>query len=160
MKKKIWLIPAALAATLCLCFGIAACEKEPSDDNQLDFYWGKDKSYYIVEAEAGFLGEIEIPDEWHGVPVKKIANSAFKGHSSLTSIVIPDSVTSIGKYAFYGCSGLTSIVIPANVTSIGDWAFSGCYKLTIYCEADKQPAGWDYWWNSDRCHVEWGYKNS
>ncbi len=53
----------------------------------------------------------------------------FRGCTGLTSIEIPDSVTSIGSYAFYNCTGLTSIVIPANVTSIGDSAFDGCYKL-------------------------------
>ena len=43
----------------------------------------------------------------------------------LTSIKIPNSVTSIGSYAFYECSGLTSIEIPNSVTSIGADAFKG-----------------------------------
>ena len=45
-------------------------------------------------------------------------------------IVIPNSVTSIGKYAFSGCSGLTSVTIPNSVPNIGDCAFSGCTGLT------------------------------
>jgi len=49
--------------------------------------------------------------------------------SGLTSITIPNSVTSIGGGAFWGCSGLTSITIPNSVTSIGGWAFSGCSGL-------------------------------
>ena len=44
--------------------------------------------------------------------------------TSLTSVTIPNSVTSIGRCAFYGCTSLTSITIPDSVTSIGDEAFS------------------------------------
>ena len=47
----------------------------------------------------------------------------------MTSVTIPESVTSIGGYAFDGCSGLTSITIPEGVTSIGEFAFSGCNSL-------------------------------
>ena len=45
--------------------------------------------------------------------------------SGLTSVTIPNSVTSIGEYAFSGCSGLTSITIGTGVLSIGSNAFSG-----------------------------------
>ncbi|MGM9644362.1 MAG: leucine-rich repeat domain-containing protein, partial [Eubacteriales bacterium] len=49
--------------------------------------------------------------------------------SEITSITIPDSVTSIGKAVFYKCSGLTSITIPDSVESIGDYAFTYCSSL-------------------------------
>ena len=49
---------------------------------------------------------------------------------SLTSVTIPNSVTSIGGGAFYECTSLTSVTIPNSVTSIGDYAFSGCSGLT------------------------------
>ena len=62
--------------------------------------------------------------------VTSIGNYAFSGCSSLTSIVLPECVTSIGNYAFSGCSSLTSIVLPECVTSIGNYAFSGCSSLT------------------------------
>jgi len=58
----------------------------------------------------------------------------------MTSIVIPNSVTSIAKYAFDGCGGLTSIEIPNSVTSIGDYAFSYCSGLTsVTCLAEDVP---------------------
>lgn len=50
--------------------------------------------------------------------------------SGLTSVTIPNSLTSIREYVFRGCSGLTSITIPNSVTSIGECAFSGCFGLT------------------------------
>ena len=48
----------------------------------------------------------------------------------MTSVTIPNSVTSIGRYAFEGCSGLTSVTIPNSVTSIGYGAFTYCSGLT------------------------------
>ena len=58
-----------------------------------------------------------------------ICNRAFSCCVSLSEIVIPSSVTSIGKGAFSSCNSLSEIVIPSSVTSIGDCAFSICSSL-------------------------------
>ncbi|MBQ9084209.1 MAG: leucine-rich repeat domain-containing protein [Clostridia bacterium] len=55
---------------------------------------------------------------------------AFRNCYNLTSVTIPDSVTSIGSYAFYDCDSLTSVTIPDSVTSIGRYAFYYCDSLT------------------------------
>ena len=60
----------------------------------------------------------------------EIPDYAFYGLADLTSIMIPNSISSIGYYAFYGCSNLTTIAIPDGVTSIGDGAFTECSSLT------------------------------
>ena len=62
--------------------------------------------------------------------LKKIGGSAFLGCSGLTSITIPESVTTIVGWAFLGCTSLTSITIPSSVNSIGAYAFSACTSLT------------------------------
>ena len=103
------------------------------------------------------LTSINIPDS-----VTIIGNSAFEGCSSLTSINIPDSVTIIGNSAFEGCSLLASIYIQDTVTSIGSRAFYGCSNLTVYCDAEAQPSGWDSDWNKlnyndNKVPVVWRY---
>ena len=85
------------------------------------------------------LTSIEIPNS-----VTSIGNSAFYGCSSLTSVVIPDSVTSIGNSAFRGCSSLTSIVIPDSLTSIGGGAFEDCSSLTSIVIPDSVTSIGDY----------------
>ena len=71
------------------------------------------------------LTSLVIPES-----VTNIGDYAFWGCSDLADIVIPDGVTSIGDYAFEGCESLRSVVIPDGVTSIGDYVFSGCRSLT------------------------------
>ena len=85
---------------------------------------------YMQAVPANYLAyskltSITIPEN-----ITSIGRCAFSGCDSLTSITIPDSVTSIGSAAFENCSGLTSIVIPDSVTSIDHWAFNYCTGLT------------------------------
>ena len=95
--------------------------------------------------------EATIPAEINGVAVNSIGWGSFNGCSILTSITLPNSITSIGVCAFEGtgitsielptsltiidmfafcnCTTLTSITIPGSVTSIGKYAFKGCAGL-------------------------------
>ena len=67
---------------------------------------------------------------------------AFRGCIGLTSITIPDSVTSIGDGAFWG-TGLTRITIPDSVTSIGDVPFYECKSLTTVTFLGDAPNAGD-----------------
>ena len=71
------------------------------------------------------LTSVTIPNS-----VTSIGNMAFQGCSGLKSITIPNCVTYVGYRAFYKCSGLASVTIPNSVTSIGTSAFSDCSGLT------------------------------
>ena len=67
---------------------------------------------------------------------------------------------SIGELAFYNCTGLTSVTIPDSVTSIGDYVFSGCDGLTsVTFEGTKAEwnaitKGYGWYWNSPLRYVE------
>ena len=65
----------------------------------------------------------------------------FWGCSGLTSVTIPNSVTSIESEAFRGCSGLTAVTIGSGVKDIYRYAFASCKDLTdVYCLAEKVPS--------------------
>ncbi len=71
---------------------------------------------------------VTIPDTIDGKPVVTIGNGAFCT-SNLTSIVMPDSVTSIQSIAFFNCQALESVTLSKNITNIDLSAFSGCTSL-------------------------------
>lgn len=69
-----------------------------------------------------------------------IGKCVFRG-SKITTIVIPNSVTSIGDAAFGNCDNLTTINIGENVKKIGSCTFSNCKEITdVYCYAKSVPA--------------------
>ena len=102
-------------------------------------------SAYSVPAEYKYSGDVVIPATvTHGEPereytVTSFAPYAFWQNTSLTSITIPNSVTTIGDQAFNGCSGLESITIPNSVTNIGDQAFNWCSGLKSITVASGNP---------------------
>ena len=84
----------------------------------------------LLKAQQGLNGTYSIRKGTKIICDWAFGWSKFIGRRSLTSLVIPDSVTNIGDYAFSGCSSLSSVVIPDRVTSIGDCAFENCSSLT------------------------------
>lgn len=79
---------------------------------------------HLIAAQDTITGSYEIK---HGTIT--IGAGAFWACSSLTNVIIPDSVKTIGADAFYWCTGLTDITIPDSVKTIGYGAFYCCQKL-------------------------------
>ena len=123
---------------------------------RLNYYGDKDivsspESYFTVnstgETITGLTGasktqtELVIPYEINGIKITKLSSGhesssepplsiLASAASKITKVVIPKSVTTLGRGAFYGCTSLNSIIIPNSVTSIGEHAFSRCSALT------------------------------
>ena len=80
---------------------------------------------HLIESNSDISGNVEIKQG-----TKTIADYAFRGCTSLIGIIIPNSVTNIGKAAFNGCTKLKNVALGNSVTSIGWYAFDGCTSLT------------------------------
>ena len=95
-----------------------------------DFEFTPDNTAVIVTNYKynGAAADVTIPSSYQGKPVTTIGHAAFF-NSAVTSVTIPDSVTSISDDAFINCPKLTNISIPNSVTYIGFSAFSSCTSL-------------------------------
>ena len=92
-------------------------------------------TYYILNGNAivvsadTTLKNVVIPSDINGYPVTEI-REAFKEHYQLVSIILPNSLKTIGNYSFYYCTRLKNIEIPESVTTINSHAFCFCTQLT------------------------------
>lgn len=95
-----------------------------------DFEFTPDNTAVIVTNYKynGAAADVTIPSRYKGKPVTTIGHAAFF-NSAVTSVTIPDSVTSISDSAFVNCPQLTNISIPNSVTYIGFFAFGSCTSL-------------------------------
>ncbi len=84
----------------------------------------------VITRYTGNAAKLTVPSKIDGHKVVGIGDCAFIGCYTLTSVSLPDSVTTIGEYAFYECGALTSLEIPDGVTNIGLGAFRKCVTLT------------------------------
>ena len=94
---------------------------------------GKDLDVAVTECDGKYSGNITIPAEVlydnTKYNVVAIEDEAFWGCYGLTSIIITEGISRIGKSAFRYCSHIASITIPESMESIGEYAFDGCSSL-------------------------------
>ena len=104
------------------------------------------KSYYIPQTvtsvesiafdECKWLEEVQIPEGVKNIGTLLFPGQslgAFKGCTSLKSIILPGSITKLGEYSFSGCSNLVSVALSNRITEIPSHAFANCKQLeSIY----------------------------
>lgn len=88
-----------------------------------------------------------------------IGKHLIEADYNLTTCQIKDGTLTIADCAFFNHQKLTSVTIPQSVTSMGKTVFSGCTSLEkINCQAASQPAGWHSAWNdgvTDSTEIIW-----
>ena len=104
-----------------------------------------DKILYDVEVAKHLfdngIGRVIFNGTVTSLEAKEISYSSTWG-STTTKVILPPTITTIGKRAFYSNYGLTRIDLPKSVTSIAEEAITQCGLVTeIYCEATNPPAG-------------------
>jgi len=108
---------------------VAAYAQQYDSENDFMTETTPDRKAVTITKYLGFKQAVRIPPVINKLPVAGIGNYAF-AETGITSVTLPDSVTSIEEGAFTNCKRLASINIPNNVTSIGEWAFRDCTSLT------------------------------
>ena len=131
-KTAVWIVLA-----LVVCF--TSCTQQQYNDAS-DFLYKHTDGDRAVEI-TGYSGKkqvVRIPSRINGMPVTSIGNGAFHPsrlvNANLTSVTIPNSVTSIGYRAFEDSSNLTSVTMPNSVTSIERDAFDGDLRAKYLAE--------------------------
>lgn len=102
----------------------------------------------IINLKTGF--------DYDNHETTEISDYEFYGCDQLNNVNCY-SLTSVGASAFENCTNLETIILYDGVTNVGENAFKGCTGLTIYCEAESKPEGWNEKWNPDGCTVVWGF---
>ncbi|MBO6051218.1 MAG: leucine-rich repeat protein [Bacteroidales bacterium] len=140
MKHLLWSV--LTVALLCITLN---CKSQNYDFSAIA-PTGQTLYYNIVNGEAQLTypsvsngynnslpGQLIIPDSvsYQGniYPVTSMVNSVFYNCSALTSLIIPNTVRSIGTGAFSMCMGLTSITLPDSLNSISANMFSNCSSI-------------------------------
>ena len=99
-------------------------------ENGLTYTLNSDKKSYKVSGLGTAIGDIVVPETFRGKNVTAVADGAFAGKSTITSVTLGNNVTSVGSRAFYACSELQRISLPEGLLVVGQNAFQSCKSLT------------------------------
>ncbi|MBQ9329006.1 MAG: leucine-rich repeat protein [Solobacterium sp.] len=128
MKFKQRMIAALTGtAVLFMLFPPAALHAEPEED----FTYTVTNGNAVISGYTGKSTTLSIPETVgeEEYPVTAIGTEAFKDHTSLNQVTLPNTVIRIEDHAFEGCSKLESITFSDQLTEIGAFAFSNDQKL-------------------------------
>lgn len=159
MIKTVRLISAILSFTMLFSYFTSPLIPVFALDSGGFIYSVSENGAVLTDVQNIESTDIVVPDTLGGYDVVTI-DKAFKSKSLITSVVLPDTVTTItgetfaycsklsevtlsnnltfiGENAFFACTSLTEIDIPDSVERIGEYAFSSCEKLKSVSLSDN-----------------------
>lgn len=99
-----------------------------------EFYYKMlDDETFAVMSYEGDEAEVVIPEIYNGKPITLLNDNLFTGHTEITSVSIPDSVTDIGGFVFDGCENLHQVKLPKELRNLWQYAFvrSSIEEITL-----------------------------
>ena len=131
-----WVIPATGHTIVSnICTGCGKYGYCGTSGHESDVTWeltGESSNYTLTISGTGAMTGYD----WNGQPW-------YSNKDNITSVVIGNGVTSIGKYAFHECSNLASVTIGNSLQTIGEWAFKNCSMASITLPATMTSIGPD-----------------
>ena len=142
-KRNIFFRLAAFFFALSLVFALLSCGSGSKDDAETStsstvalpdedskskisdgtFNYTLYKTYAEVSEYLGGDAVVIIPPSVEGLPLMSIGKSAFEYNKTITTVIMPDSLTNIGNYSFRGCTTLVSVNFPDGLVAVGNYAF-------------------------------------
>ena len=127
--KKLFLLILSVIISLSSLVLFSACSEKGTDGLHYQKISGKEEYQVIGIGTASEL-DIIIPNKYNGLPVTKIADSAFKGCANIESVHISGNVEIVGDWAFAECKSLRKVSFSKGTKIVGDRAFSECKNLS------------------------------
>ena len=168
-------LPSSLESTWNLLSGVSLQKLNPTKENG-GYYLGNDSNPYVylagpydlslrtfavmdgcsclaegIFAHTQFLTSVTLPES-----LRCIGYNAFANCPSLAEIILPQGLVQIQFKAFANCPSLATIYIPLSVVAMDREVFVGNPSLTIECQAESKPQGWDEQWAEATIEVNWG----
>lgn len=126
--KNIFICLLFLSLFCCMTL-LASAQNEPEIFTSGDWKYQANGTGWTITDYHGNEKDITIPVEFNGTPVTQLAEELFTNYLQLESVVIPNSVTAMGKNIFEGCSALKNVTLSLNAKAIPEGAFKYCTSL-------------------------------
>ena len=109
----------------------AVAETQTLSQGGWEYTWDREQNTVEIVGYTGDLQEVTVPKELDGAKVVSIGEGAFRDQKKLTKVTLQEGITALGVSAFSGCLSLETVVLPDTLESIGSKAFANTAVETL-----------------------------